>query len=247
MAPPATGQREAFTGSTEGHGVRGQEPLRLLGRLEPLHLPLSSSGGPVRALRLVVQVSAGSVSHLRHQLTVRHAVALQPVRDDAPWPEPQPRQQALEEAPGCSGVAPLLHQDVEHHAGLVHCAPEMVQHTIDPQEHLIEVPGVTRPGPTASELVGEVGAEPEVPLPDALARDDDAPLGQDQLHVAQAQAEAVAQPHRRADDLRRKAAAGVGRGARTSSDQHGPAASFRPASSNLPMPASVTPIASATT
>ena len=43
---------------------------------------------------------------------------------------------------GCARIAPALDQDVEHDAMLVDRAPEVVQHAVDPQEHLIKVPGV---------------------------------------------------------------------------------------------------------
>ena len=42
-------------------GMSGEEVLRLFGRFEPLHLPLSSSRRPMRVLGPVVQISALSV------------------------------------------------------------------------------------------------------------------------------------------------------------------------------------------
>src|SRR3712207_7542032 len=39
-------------------------------------------------------------------------------------------------------------QDVEHHAVLVHRAPEVMQRAVDPQVRLIQVPGVARPRPS---------------------------------------------------------------------------------------------------
>src|SRR5437763_8527476 len=83
---------------------------------------------------------------------------------------------------------------------------------VDFQEHLIEVPGVARLRPALTELAGEVGAELEAPLSDALVADGDAPLGQDELHLAQAQAEDVVEPHSVADDLGWEAGCGVGGG-----------------------------------
>jgi hypothetical protein len=41
-------------------------------------------------------------------------------------------------------------------------------------------------------------------------RDRDAPLGQDQFHIAQAEAEAMVHPHGMADDLGREAVSGIG-------------------------------------
>jgi len=74
------------------------------------------------------------------------------------------------------------------------------------------MPGAARLRPPPAQPAGEVGPELQAPLPDTLVRDRHAALGQDQLDLAQAQAEHVIQPHRVADDLGREAVAGVGRG-----------------------------------
>jgi Transposase DDE domain/Cytochrome bd terminal oxidase subunit I len=55
-----------------------------------------------------------------------------------------------------------------------------------------------------------VGSEPEAPLAYALVADRDAPLGQDQLHIPQAEAEQVVEPDGVADDLSWEAVARVG-------------------------------------
>jgi hypothetical protein len=136
----------------------------------------------------------------------------QSIGHDAPGLVLQASQQALEEALGCGGISPVLHEKIEHHAVLVDRAPEVVQLALDLQEHFTEVPGVARPRPPLAEPASKSGTEPEAPLPDALMTDNDTPLGQDQLHVAQAQAEKVVQPHGMADDLGRETVAGVGGG-----------------------------------
>jgi hypothetical protein len=66
-----------------------------------------------------------------------------------------------------------------------------VHDTIDPQVHLIEVPGIARLGPAPAQFAGELGTEPLAPLPDALVADRNAPLGQDQFDVRKAAAEQV--------------------------------------------------------
>src|SRR3954447_26628839 len=87
-----------------------------------------------------------------------------------------------------------------------------MQLAINLQEHLIKVPGVARLRPALTELAGEVGAELEAPLTYALMADDNAPLGKDELHLAQAQTEDVIEPDSVADDLGREAVSGVGGG-----------------------------------
>ena len=88
------------------------------------------------------------------------------------------------------------------------------QLAIDVQEHFIEVPSVARLGPALTELAGEVGAELEAPLPDALVADRGAPFGEDQLNSPEAQAEDVVEPDGVADDLGWEAIARVGGGLR---------------------------------
>ena len=66
------------------------------------------------------------------------------------------------------GIPTILDQDVEHDAVLIDRTLEIVQLAADFQEHLIEVRSVARLRLSSAELAGEVGAELEAPLPDAL-------------------------------------------------------------------------------
>jgi hypothetical protein len=86
-------------------------------------------------LGTIVEPTAGPVPHVGQDLAPGDAVAAQPVGDDALRLLLQSGQQALEEALGRG--RPPLHQDVEHDPVLVYRAPEVVQHTVDPQVHLI--------------------------------------------------------------------------------------------------------------
>ena len=58
-------------------------------------------------------------------------------------------------------------------------------------EDLIEVPLVLAPWPAAAQAAGKRPAELLAPAPHGLIGDDDAPLGQKQLDVPQAEAEHV--------------------------------------------------------
>jgi hypothetical protein len=117
---------------------------------------------------------------------------------------PQIVQQAFEETLRGRAIPPLLHQDVQHHAVLVHRPPQVVQHASEPDEYLVEVPRITRPRSPAAEPTGKIGTELAAPVSNALAGDDHAALGQDQLDVSQAEAEHVVQPNGVVDDLGRE-------------------------------------------
>ena len=178
MAPWAEAARD--------EGVSGWETRCLAHRLEPLHLPLSPSGRPVRVLRLVVRVAALAMLEVRQQFALGHAIALQLVRDEDAWRIMETVEEALEEALCRRAIAAALHQDVEDHAVLIHGAPEIARLALDADEDLIEVPLVTGPRPAATEIVGEGRAGLQAPATDAPVRDDDAALGQQQFNIPQA-------------------------------------------------------------
>src|SRR3712207_3916615 len=98
---PVCARGHQMTARTEvavDEAVRRQEPLRLLRRLEPLHLPLALPRRSVRVLRAAVQMAARSVPNPGQEVAPRDAVAPRAVGDEAPRLEPQPSQQPLEEA-----------------------------------------------------------------------------------------------------------------------------------------------------
>src|ERR671933_875901 len=161
----------------------------------------------MRVLGAIVQVPALPVLDPGQGLTFRHAIALQLVGHEHARHILQALEQLLEEALGRLGIAPALNQDVEDLAILVHGAPEIVQLAADADEDLVQVPLVARTRSSPAQLVGEGLSELEAPAADALVGDDHAALGQDQLHVAQAQAEDVVQPVGMGDDLGWKAVA----------------------------------------
>ena len=65
--------------------VGGEEPLRLTGRFELLHLPLSAAGRLVRILRAVVQSLVLAMLDAGHDLSFGRAVAGQLVSDHDAW------------------------------------------------------------------------------------------------------------------------------------------------------------------
>src|ERR1700759_2232081 len=91
----------------------------LPGCFEPLHLPLSSSGWPIRVRGPIIQISALPMLDARKRLSLSDTMALQLVgRDDALLIS-QTLQQALEEAPCGIAVTPGLNRNVKHNPILV--------------------------------------------------------------------------------------------------------------------------------
>src|ERR1700761_6026213 len=150
-----------------------------------------------------------SVLDRGHHLALGRAVAGQLVCNQNARGAPLLLQQLSQQAFGGPFVPPALHQDVEHDAGLVDRAPQPVLLAGNFDGNLVEVPLVSGIGQPPPNLVGEVLAELERPLPHALVADDDAARSQHLLDHAQAEGKAEIQPNRMADDLGRKPVAGV--------------------------------------
>src|SRR5262249_4906421 len=105
---------------------------------------------------------------------------------------------------------------------------------VDLELHLVHVPLVAGPWPAAPQPGGELRPELAAPLMHGLMSDSDAALRHELLHVAQAQAEPVVQPHAVADDFRWETMALVGD--RESSGDGFPPALLPTAPPNLPTP-----------
>src|SRR3954454_7497679 len=146
----------------------------------------------------------------RHHLRLRGAVAGQLVRDHDTRGPALLIQQLAEQALGGPLVAPALDQDVEHDPILVDGPPEPVLRSPDHQAHFVEVPLVARAWQPTPDLVGERLAELACPLAHGLVAHLDAAGRQHLFHHAQAQRKAEVEPDGVADDLARKAVAGVG-------------------------------------
>ena len=113
---PAAPNPEMVTGCTELF----QRAVGVFSRLEPAHLPFSSSGGLVGHLGPVVEVGALAMLDAGQDVALCRAVAAQLVGHDHPRDALQAAQQLAEEPLGRPGIPPALYEDVEHVAVLVH-------------------------------------------------------------------------------------------------------------------------------
>ena len=101
-------------------------------------------------------------------------------------------------------VPSLLDQDVENLALVIDGAPEPHLPTADPDEHLVQMPAARRWASATAEVLRDQRAELDHPASDRLAADFDSALGQQFLNIADAEREAKIQPHRLANNVRRK-------------------------------------------
>jgi len=74
-----------------------------------------------------------------------------------------------------------------------------MQYTSDPDEHLIQMPFVSRPRSAPAQLVGKDRAELQAPLSNALIGDDHTTFGQKKFDIPEAQTENMLEPDRVAD------------------------------------------------
>src|SRR5215469_2670367 len=116
--------------------VGGEEPLRLAGRFELLHLPLSSARRLVRVFRSVVEPLVLAMLNAGHDLAFGRAIAGKLVGDHDAGRSHLLFQQLAQQPLGRVLVASALDQNIEHDPGLVHGTPQPVLHTGDPEHDL---------------------------------------------------------------------------------------------------------------
>jgi hypothetical protein len=163
--------------------MRGEKVVGLPRRLESLHLALPASRRTMRVFGAIVQISALSMFCFWKQLALSHAVASQLIGHDHAGHILKAFQQTPEETLCCFGIPPWLNENVEHNALLIHGAPQIVLHSLDPYEYSVEVPFVSRLGPAAAQTAGKGLAELLAPAPDRLIGSDNASFSQQQLDI----------------------------------------------------------------
>jgi hypothetical protein len=107
--------------------------------------------------------------HTRHHLTCGGGVALEQIRADHPGHVWQAFEQVFDECLGRPLVATTRHQDVEDVLVLIHGPPQVMASAMEGQNHLVEMPIVSGPGPTTSQLIGVGLAECATLLTDRFA------------------------------------------------------------------------------
>ena len=181
--------------------IRREKALGMTGGFEPLHATLPLTRWAMGVLTPIIEVATLPVFHPWEYLAFGGPVALQLIRDDHAGHIPQALEQLAEELLRSLFVAPALHQDIKEVVVLIHRPPQVMTLAVDGQKHLIQMPRVTGPRPTAPELIGVVLPELQTPLANGLISDVNTAFEQKLLHVAVAQREAIVEPDPVADNL----------------------------------------------
>ncbi len=104
-----------------------------------------------------------------------------------------------------STISTLGDQEIDHVSILIDGSPQVVTLTTDCDKEFVNRPDVPKssllPGPRSN--IGR--AKLHAPEPNRLIRDDDAALGEQAFHIAEAQREPMVEPDGMANDFRWKA------------------------------------------
>ena len=112
-------------------------------------------------------------------------------------------QQRPKESDGCSPIPVRLHEDFQDVTVLVDLAPQILSASLDRDEHLVKIPGVSHPTAAAPQPPRVDRTEPLAPLPNSLVGDRHASLREEIFDIAEAEAEPMVEPDRVADDVGR--------------------------------------------
>lgn len=128
----------------------------------------------MRVLGPVVEPLVLTVLHPRHNGPLGRRVGLQLIGHQHPRRAALLFQQFAAQALCRLGIAPALHQHIEHEATAVDGPPEILLLTSDGQNDLIKVPFVAALESTPAQLVGELVAELQALLSHRHMADEDA-------------------------------------------------------------------------
>jgi hypothetical protein len=131
-----------------------------------------------------------------HHLPLGRSVAREFVSDHDAGRPALPLQQLAQQALGGTLVASVLDQHVEHHPGLIHSTPEPMLHPGNLDDDLIKMPFVAGAGQPPPDLIGELLAEFERPLPHGFIADHDATCCQHVFDHPKAERKTKIQPDR---------------------------------------------------
>lgn len=179
-------------------------------RLEPLHLPLSSSHRLMRIFGPVVLILSRLMVGRQTQIPESRAVRPQFVGDNGRGRKSLLLQKLSHQLQCGLPVSSCLDQDVQNLALTIDGPSQVHFLALDRDKHLVQMPPAIGAWSEAAYRSGVSGAELQNPAPNALIGNIKATLGEKILDITKTQRETAIQPNRMLDDGRRKPVAFVG-------------------------------------
>src|SRR5208282_5373243 len=185
-----------------------EKSLRGSHALEPLHLPLPSSGRLMRILRSIVAPSTAFVASCDSKCTGCSPIRSKVIRDELVWDKAIFLQKLAHQFERRPLVASGLDENVEHFTLGIHGTPEVGQAPIDLEIDL-KMPGCMRLRPAVAKISSDLGSKMVHPAAHGLIGDQDPALSQQILDIAEARGEPDIKPDRLLDDFGREAVAAI--------------------------------------
>ena len=130
----------------------------------------------------------------QHHGAARGGVGAQLVGDQSSRDTALGFQQRPKESDGCSPIPVRWHEAVQDVTVLVDRAPQILVATLDRDEHLVEMPGVSQPTAAAPQPPRVDRTEPLAPRPNRLVGDHHASLREEIFGIAETKTEPVSRP-----------------------------------------------------
>ena len=159
----------------------------------------------MRDLDAIVGIAPSVMIDAGQDGSLRSPVALQFVGNDSERLSPLASQQSAKESLGCILVASRLQQDLDDIAVLIHSTPEISLFAVNSHEEFVQMPDIAEPTLFLLKTFCIVGPELPAPPPDGFVGNKDAAFREKILHVSEAHAEAMIDPHGVTNDFRWKA------------------------------------------
>src|SRR5208283_4454603 len=186
-----------------------EKSLRGSHALEPLHLPLPSSGRLMRILRSIVAPSTAFMAFCDSKVIRCSPIRAQVIRDELVWDKAIFLQQLAHQFERGPLVPPGLDENVEHLTLCIRGTPEVDQAPIDLEIDLIEMPSRMWLRPAFAKIGRDLGSKMVHPAAYRLIGHHDSAFRWQILDVAEAQGEPNIKPDRLLDDFGREAVAAI--------------------------------------
>lgn len=139
---------------------------------------------------IVLTHTAWTVAIQDTKLPQRRSIRRQLIGGDRLGVDTLVLQQPPEQLHRRMSIAPLLDKDVQHLAFVIHGPPEPHAPSADLADHLVQMPPARRGVSPAPDVSGDQRSELDYPATDCFAADIDPALGEQFLHIADAEGEA---------------------------------------------------------